>query len=163
MKILKWLDQNLEKMLCVALFMFIAAFMVLNVFMRYILHSAISWATDLVLFAFVWFVWLSISYGIRAGSHVSVTALIDLFPVKARKIAKIVCDVVIIAIFAWLFTYGIRLLSDRSVIGKYGLLVKYPMWSLYLAVPVGLGLSEIRMVQKLILDFFSLKKKEGEA
>ncbi|NCB53030.1 MAG: TRAP transporter small permease [Clostridia bacterium] len=152
MKIVKWLDENLEKVLCVALFMIIAAFMILNVFMRYVLNSAISWATDLVLFLFVWFVWLAISYGIRVGSHVNVTAFIDLFPRKVGDVFAVFCDLLIIVGFAWLMYYGIALLLDKSVALKYGLLVRYPMWSLYLSVPAGLGLCIVRMAQKTILS-----------
>ena len=63
-KKLHWLDDNLEKVVCITLFMLFTAIMVVNVFMRFVLLSAIPWASDLVLFIFIWFIWFAISYGI---------------------------------------------------------------------------------------------------
>lgn len=144
-----WLDENLEKYVCVALFMVFTAIMVVNVFMRYIVRQAIPWASDLVLFLFVWFVWFAISYGFKAGSHVNVTAVTNLFPEGVRRFLTIVCYGIAFAGFGYIFYFGVRLLFDASVVGKYGLLIKYPMWSLYLATPVGSLFSLLRIGQIL--------------
>lgn len=149
-KIIGWLDENLEKYVCVALFMVFTAIMVVNVFMRYVVRQAIPWASDLVLFLFVWFVWFAISYGFRAGSHVNVTAVVGCFPWKVQKALKLLCYLTAFVGFCYIFYFGVRLLFDSSVVGKYGLLIKYPMWSLYLATPVGSALSIIRIGQILV-------------
>ena len=150
MKFIHWLNDNFEKYVCVAIFMIFTAFMAINVVMRYFFKSAIPWASDLVLFLFVWFVWFAISFGFKAGSHVNVTAVTGLLPKKVQKILSVLCYLVALAGFAYIFIFGIRLLFDNSVVGKYGLLIKYPMWSLYLATPVGAACSIVRIVQILV-------------
>ena len=150
MKLIHWLDDNFEKYICVTIFMVFTAFMAINVVMRYVFKSAIPWASDLVLFLFVWFVWFAISFGFKAGSHVNVTAITGLLPKKVQKILNILCYLITLAGFAYILSFGIRLLFDSSVVGKYGLLIKYPMWSLYLATPVGAACSIVRIVQILI-------------
>ena len=147
--VIHWLDENLEKVVCVALFMIFTAVMVVNVFMRYVVRQAIPWASDLVLFLFVWFVWFAISFGFKAGSHVNVTAVTGMFPGKLQRSLNIVCYLIAFAGFCYIFYFGIRLLFDSSVVGKYGLLIKYPMWSLYLSTPIGAALSIIRILQIL--------------
>lgn len=147
MKVLKWLDRKLEETVCVYLFMFFSAIMIINVFMRFVMSNAIPWASDLVLFIFVWFVWFSISYGFKRGAHVNVTVLVDMLPPRARKILALLCNVLTLAGFAVLLVAGSQLLFSRSVVGKYGLLIRYPMWSMYLCTPVGLVLSMFRIVQ----------------
>lgn len=148
-KIVHWLDQNFEKYVCVVIFMVFTAVMIVNVFMRYVIGSAIPWASDLVLFMFVWFVWFAISFGFRNGAHVNVTAVVGLLPEKGQRIMSIVCYIIAFVGFCYVFINGCRLLVDDSVVGQYGLLIKYPLWSLYLATPVGSGLSLIRIGQCL--------------
>ena len=149
MKLLHWLDKNFEKSVCVILFMAFTAVMIVNVFMRYIIGQAIPWASDLVLYMFVWFVWFAISFGFRDGAHVNVTAVVGLLPQGAQKVLSFVCYIITLAGFGYIFFHGCRLLVDPSVVGQYGLLIKYPLWSLYLATPVGSGLSIIRIIQCL--------------
>ena len=171
MKALRWLDQNLEKTVCVALFMLFTAIIVINVFMRFVLHSAIPWASDLVLYIFVWFIWFAISYGFKTNAHVNVTVVVDMLPRKVQSILKLLCNIIILCGFAVLFVVGIQLLSHSSVVGKTGLLIKYPMWSLYLSSPIGLTLSMIRVVQIFIKEIkelgnnkmTGLEAREGDA
>ena len=100
MKLIHWLDDNFEKYICVTIFMVFTAFMAINVVMRYVFKSAIPWASDLVLFLFVWFVWFAISFGFKAGSHVNVTAITGLLPKKVKKILNILCYLITLAGFA---------------------------------------------------------------
>lgn len=157
--VIHWLDDNLEKVVCVALFMIFTAIMVVNVFMRYVVRQAIPWASDLVLFLFVWFVWFAVSYGFKAGAHVNVTAVTGMLPEKVQRILSILCYSIAFAGFVYIFYFGVRLMFDASVVGKYGLLIKYPMWSLYLATPIGAALSMIRILQIL---WGLCRKKEAE-
>ena len=147
MKILKWLDKYLEETMCVYLFMVFSAIMIINVFMRFVMSNAIPWASDLVLFIFVWFVWFAISYGFKKGAHVNVTFLANKLPPSTHKAVMFLCNLMTLAGFSVLLVAGMQLLFSRSVVGKYGLLINYPMWSMYLCTPVGLTLSMFRIVQ----------------
>ncbi len=149
MKVLKWLNHNLEKYMCGILFSIIIAIMLVNIFMRFVMRNAIPWASDAVLFIFVWFVWFTISYGFQENGHVRVTAIVDLLPLKIKKAIEFATNIMILAGFAILLNAAIKLLGDSSVVGKTGLLIKYPMWSLYLSTVVGLVLSLIRIVQNM--------------
>ena len=157
MKLLHWLDENLEKTVCVVIFMAFTAVMIVNIFMRYVVGQAIPWASDLVLYLFVWFVWFAISYGFRNGAHVNVTAVVGLMPQRVQKFFRLLCLIIALLGFCYLFVNGCRLLTDSSVAGQTGLLFKYPLWSLYLATPVGSGLSIIRILQCL---YEEIRRKE---
>ncbi len=160
MPLLRWLEANIEKYVCVILFMVIVAIMIVNVFMRFVLDNAIPWASDLVLFIFVWFIWFAISYGLKEGAHVNVTVVVSLLPKKMQLMLKALCNLLTISCFALLLVVGIQLLSHFSVVGKTGLLIKYPMWSLYLATPVGITLCLFRLVQNSVRE---LRGEKGAA
>lgn len=159
MKLLKWLDENLEKYICMILFMSFTAIMILNVIMRFAVGNAIPWASDLVLFIFVWFVWFSISYAFKEDCHVRVEFITNFFPKKLKYFIEILCSLMILANFGFLLIVGIELLGHSSVVGKTGLLIKYPMWSLYLATPVGITLSLVRLTQNILRKFIEIKKQ----
>lgn len=163
MKIIRWLDENFERTVCVALLMIITGFTFVNVVLRYVFAAGISWATEGTLFLFAWFVWFAISYGFRAGSHVNVTAVVGLLPEKAQKALNIICHFIMLAGFIYIAYWGFQLIGDASVEGKYGLLIHYPRWTLYLSTPVGACLSIIRIIQnlvKLIGNLGQLEKSE---
>lgn len=152
MKIISWLDENCEKFLCSVLFISFTVVMIVNVFMRFVLENAIPWASDLVLFIFAWFVMLGMSYCLKTQSHISVTFLRDsLSPGKARFCSLLV-NVILFAFMVLICYNGLRLLGDRSVVNKFGLLFRYPLWSLYLALPVGCALSLVRIAQNIRKD-----------
>ncbi len=161
MNILKWMDKNLERVVCVTLFMIISFIMIVNVIMRFVFKNAIPWASDLVLFIFVWFVWFAISFGIKEGAHVNVTAIISLFSGRTQKKLQVLTNIIAMIFFVLLAYFGTNLLSHESVVGKTGLLIPYPMWSIYLAPVVGLFLTLIRLIQDTKRIINELKSNDG--
>lgn len=67
MKIIRWLDDNLEEALLIALLVTMTLLMGLQVFSRYILNASLSWSEELTRYLFIWSGFLSISYCIKSG------------------------------------------------------------------------------------------------
>ena len=65
MKIIRWLDDNLEEALLIALLVMMTLLMGLQVFSRYILNASLSWSEELTRYLFIWSGFLSISYCIK--------------------------------------------------------------------------------------------------
>ena len=65
MKIIRWLDDNLEEALLIALLVTMTLLMGLQVFSRYILNASLSWSEELTRYLFIWSGFLSISYCIK--------------------------------------------------------------------------------------------------
>jgi TRAP-type C4-dicarboxylate transport system permease small subunit len=156
-KILHWLDDNLEKYAVAIMFMTFTAIMILNVIMRFIFQNALSWASEAVLTIFVWFVWFCVSYAFKENAHIKVTAITGLLPQKAQKVLELFVNIAILAFFTLIAKSGIELLGHYSVVGKTSLLLKYPMWMFYIASPIGVGLSIIRIVQNSYKDIRGLE------
>jgi TRAP-type C4-dicarboxylate transport system permease small subunit len=157
MKILHWLDENIEKYAVVVLFMVFSALMVLNVIMRFIFQNSLPWASEAVLTIFIWFVWFAVSYAFKEDAHINVTAVTGLLPEKAQALLKLLVNLAIVAFFLIVAVTGIQLLGHNSVVGKTSLLLKYPMWLFYLSLPIGMGLSIVRIIQNTIRDIKLIK------
>ena len=157
MKLLHWVDENIEKYAVVILFMAFSALMVLNVIMRFIFQNSLPWASEAVLTIFIWFIWFAVSYAFKENAHINVTAVTGLLPEKAQVVLRLIVNLAIVAFFLIVAVTGIQLLSHNSVVGKTSLLLKYPMWLFYLSLPLGMGLSIVRIMQNTIREFKQFK------
>ncbi|TWT01765.1 TRAP transporter small permease [Planomicrobium sp. CPCC 101079] len=157
MQVVKSFTDNIEKFLCVVLLAFITAIMTINILMLIIADSALAWASEAVLTLFVFFVWVGISYGFKERKHIRVTALVDILPTKAQKILELFVNLLILAFFAIILVVGFQWMSHPSVVTETSLLLRYPMWLLYLAAPLGALLSVIRITQNFIQDMKTVK------
>ena len=68
---LKWLDENLEEFLMVALLIAMTVIMGIQVFARYALGASLSWSEELTRYLFIW-----------SGLSVLVIVLRNVFPLK---------------------------------------------------------------------------------
>lgn len=160
MKIVNWLNHNLEKFLVSVLFMLFSGLMILNVLMILLTKEALSWASEAVLCMFVFFVWISVSLAFKERKHIKVNALVSLLPDKAQRFLEIAVNVIIILFFAFLVKIGIEWMLHPSVQNKHSLLLHYPMWIFYLSAPLGAFLSIIRIIQNTWTDIRSLRRSE---
>ncbi len=127
MFLLKWLNENIEKYICIILFSAIVIIMLVNIVMRFVFQNAIPWASDLILFIFVWFVWFAISFGFKESAHVTVGLIPNLLSEKGKIILSLISNSIAIVGFTFLFTVGVQILTHSSIAGITGLLIEYPM------------------------------------
>ena len=71
-KTLEILD-NIERYLCNFFLGFFVILLFVQVVMRVVFHSSLTWSEESSRFAFVWFAFLGASYAARLGAHNRVT------------------------------------------------------------------------------------------
>ena len=79
MKLLHWLDDNLEEMLLIILLTAMTLVMGVQVFSRYILNASLSWSEELTRYLFIWSAFISISYCIKKWISIKIDQLINVF------------------------------------------------------------------------------------
>ncbi|HZG58296.1 TRAP transporter small permease [Paenibacillus sp.] len=149
---LRWLNENIEKVLTATLLLLFSGLMIINVAMLFLIQTALAWASEAVLLMFVFFVWIGISYAFKERKHISVTALVERLPAAGQKVHGIVVNLLIMAFFIMLAKVGLEWLLNPAVQNKSSLLLGYPMWLFYASAPVGAALSIFRLVQNSIQD-----------
>ena len=85
MKVLKFLDENLEKMLCVIFLALMSIIIVLQVFFRYVLNNSLSWSEELARYLFIWMIYIGISYGVKLDKHICVDAVYTFMPKSIKR------------------------------------------------------------------------------
>lgn len=133
----------------------------LQVVLRYLFHASTYWAEELVIYSVIWGVFVVSSKLVRDDQHVSIDFIRNAMPAKFQKVINIACCFLALSFSCFLALYGFKMvaagiaLDERSVTR-----LAFPMWIVYLAVPIGgclIGLSYLLRLYFLIRNF----PKEG--
>jgi len=128
---------------------FTSALLFVNVVLRYVFLSPISWAEELALYLMVWIVFVGGSVAVRTRGHIAIDLLPLVLSAAGRRRLAIGVALAALAFFAVFFWYsGEHVLRVRSS-GQTTPVMGAPMWLTYLAMPVGSLLMGLRTVQFL--------------
>lgn len=162
MSLIKKLDEHLEKYLLVVLLSSTVILIAFQVFMRYVMENSLSWTEELARFLFIWMVYIGISYGVKERRHIRVDAALHLLPKKAQKLIRIFADVLFIVFCILIIKQGLLVAMDLYKFGQTSPALSIPMAYVYLASPVGLSLTAIRLLQNIITMAGELKQLNEE-
>lgn len=141
-----------------------------NVVARYVFSDNILWAKEATEYLFAWLVLMGMSYGVKKHVHIGVDVVINHFSKPARKIFALMSVgfcllfAVLLMIGAWKYWYPFA--TERAWMETEDLPMpdilqflatwmnegeryeKIPRWIPYLALPLGVGLLILRLLQQ---------------
>lgn len=150
MKLLKFLDDNLEMYICIALLSIMTSVLAVQVFMRYVMQASLSWSEELARYLFVWLVYLGLSYGAKIMRHIKIEAALGLFPQKWRPYIVILGDFIFLGFAVFICMTAYTIVKKQMILGQTSPAMGMPMWFLYSAPLVGFALASIRQVQTIL-------------
>ncbi len=141
---------HLEEWL-IATFMGLATLITfIAVVLRYTTGAGIPWAQELTIYLFIWMAKFGAAYGVRTGIHVGVDVLVrKLSPSRQRFFTFLSLSL------GAFFTAVVALLGVKFVLfirstGQSSPDLDWPMWIIYLGVPLGSSLMSFRFIQVLV-------------
>lgn len=159
MKIIRWLDQHVEELLLTIFSSVMVAVIFVQVVMRQ-LNSSLSWSEELARFCFIWLIYLGISYGVKKQRHIKVDVVLVMLNNKGKVILNIISNVLFVVFSIFVIYYGYDIASKLLAFGQKSPALQIPMGLVYMATPVGMGLTLIRLIQNLIKNVRTLQGKE---
>ena len=119
--------------------------------LRYASGTGISWAQELTIYLFIWMAKFGAAYGVRTGIHIGVDFVVNAARPSLRRLLTIAAMGL-----GMVFTGVIAFFGARWVVFIYGTGqispdLEWPMWVIYLAIPLGSGLMCYRFIQALSL------------
>jgi C4-dicarboxylate transporter DctQ subunit len=109
-----------------------------------------SWAQELCIYMFVWMAKFGAAYGVRTGIHVGVDVLINRLSDQWRN-KFIVFGLLAGAVFTGVIgTLGAVFVERMSHTDSTSPDLEWPMWVIYLAVPLGSYLMCFRFLQVMV-------------
>ncbi len=119
----------------VILFSAMSAVVMLQVFCRYVLNSALLWPEELARYLMIWITFLGSGVAMYKGAHTGVTSIIDRIPGRWQSVVGLIIYA-FIAVFLVIFTrysFKVSMISASDVSPALGMRLLWPR----LALPVG--------------------------
>lgn len=157
MAVVRWIDQHLEELILSIFLVLIACVMMLQVFMRYVIGSSLSWAEEVCRYLFVWSSLLSIGYSIRKKTILRVDSLVEVLPLNIKRFLKIGVEFFVLIFFVYLFVNSIPVVKMIKDSGQTSPAMEIPMYLVYFSANVGFFLATVRSIQSIIEMF----RKQG--
>ncbi|MCM3584884.1 TRAP transporter small permease [Mesobacillus maritimus] len=155
MKIVKWLDKSFEELALIILSIFTVVVIFLQVFMRYVVGDSLSWSEEIARYAFIWMIYLGVSYGVKKNKHLGVDAFLLLFEKKGQLIIGIIANLCFLVFAVVITYYGIDILSRVT---RESAAMQISLKWVYAAPVVGMLLTSVRLIQNIVLEAVELKK-----
>ena len=133
-----------------------------NVLMRYVARSPITWADELQLFMFLWIVYLAAGAGFRNGSHVVIEILVDSLPAKAKRFFEILAFILSMIIVIYLMIQSNASYMQLIHTNKIATLLRVSFKWVYLCIPIGNVLMVVSLVIYYYRELFGKKEAEQE-
>lgn len=132
-----------------------AAVLVLQVFLRYVLSSPTSWSEEFATLCFVWCVMLAIPLAIRHQEHISMTFVVGKLRGRAWSAAQIAINTVVGVTLVAIGVASLGLMHS----GEHQLLaglssgwgIDIPLLVMYVAVPTGCLFSGFYAIEQILL------------
>ena len=120
----------------------------INVVLRYVFNSGLSWAAELSNYLFIWSAFFAAAYGFRQGIHISVTLLLEKFPPFWAKFFFICANLLTVIFLLALVYHSFYYLKVLDMIGQMCQDLPLPQWVPMLALPLSFTLAAYRAAEK---------------
>lgn len=117
---------------------------------RYVFQSAPSWTEEAVRYIHIFQVWIGAGYAVKLREHIKVSAFIDLFKGKIRKVMDMAAAFIWFFLVLFVAIFGTQLVIATFQYGQVSPAVQIPFWLPYLAVPLGALSMAIRLAIQLV-------------
>jgi len=152
---------SLEESIIALLLASMTILVFVEVVMRFGFSTGFMWGEELTLHMSAWMVLFGVSYGIKAGSHIGVDALVKILPPTVRKVVSTIAVIACLAytgIFmkgAWVYLAKIHMLGIEMED------LPVPKWIAHSILFIGMVLIAIRLL--ILLWAIFTGKAEGFA
>lgn len=148
--------QKVEDMIMVVTFVIMVVSCFAQVVNRNIFKVPVSGFEEAAKYSMVYMVLLGTEMGLRDGTQISVTAVVDMLKGPAKKIVMIISKGIVVLVSAALFYQSIGLVQRQIISGQTSPGLQIPMSIPYFALVLSFGI--ITLVQGVTLIMMILGK-----
>ena len=160
MKTLDKIVSKVEELITVVGLSAMTIITLVAVFFRYVLQSPIIWSEEAARYLMVWSTMLGISIATRQKAHLGIDIFVSMAPKKLQRALEIFSTLMMIVMFVFLTGISIVFIQSAIRTGNVSPMLRIPFYIIYLALPLGFGLSAVRSVQDLVDVIKVVDRKE---
>ncbi|MEO9526064.1 TRAP transporter small permease subunit [Roseibium sp.] len=137
-----------------AVIVVLMALLVLDVWLgvvdRYYFHWQLPWPEIVARYLMIWAALLAVSSGIARRDHIGLTAVIMRVPVPLRRAVLIAVDLCVLALFLYVFWYGLGFAASGA--SRQAMIFGVSLQPFYAAIPAAAALASVQTVLAMIRD-----------
>ena len=158
MPVVRWIDENIEKIVILVCYVTMAAIIFVEVIRRFAFDQQAAWSTTIPIYLFLWVTWMGAAYNTKIRSHLR----FDEFRVRLPYRGQFAClclDTLLWIVFGVIVVYysveQVQLSYDNFAIvqGTDNVM----QWWFYLATPIAWGLLIFRALQNFWKDLVTFR------
>lgn len=124
-----------------------AVLTILEVLLRSFFNFSIYWSHEAVIFLIIYSTFIGASIALRHNEHVGVDLLSYLLNSYGKWLLKVIAAVLTIGYTAAFAVLGWLMIMQPHIISTLSPSLKFPLWLIQMALPIGMTLLLIRSVQ----------------
>ncbi|MDA7949358.1 MAG: TRAP transporter small permease [Hyphomicrobiaceae bacterium] len=161
MPVLRWLDENVEKIIILVNYVAMAGIIFVEVIRRFLFNEQAAWSSTIPIYLFLWVCWIGCAYNVKIRAHLKFDELRSRLP-YGGQFACLMLDAVLWIIFSVIVivytTEQVLLARDNFAIvqGTDDVL----QWWFYIATPLAFVLLVFRVLQNVAHDVAAYRKGE---
>jgi len=114
-------------------------------------HISTKGIVELGGYLLTWLSFLGIAYGLRKGRHIRVDIIYEHVSKKIQTIFLIIGNSICV-VFSLIITWeGIKLIRMFYEIKEYSLILRIPLYIVYIAMPIGMILFAVEAIREIVL------------
>ena len=117
---------------------------------RNLIGASIAWFDELARYCMVYMTLLATEAGLRDGSQISVSAVIDKCSPAARRILQLIVKLIVIGFSIMIFVTSLTIVQTQINSGQVSAGLGIPMVIPYLALPISFGAIVVVQILSLI-------------
>lgn len=141
---------NSERVLVCVFLSVLSVVLILQVFMRYVLREPLAWPEEFSRYLLIWTAFVGSSQAIKDRRVVSIDVLPQTFGGAAERLFYYLMNLGFLLFCGIAIYFSIDFISHVMRSKQVSPAMGIPMWIVYLAAPVGLGMAAMRTVEAII-------------
>lgn len=125
----------------------------INVVLRYFFAKPQSLLDEFSVYFVVWGTMAGLSVALRNNHHIKVDMLYDLLPIRIRRYVSMFANTLGLAFTVFYTYFGYELVRSYVNSGQRSTDSQFPLWIVYLIMPLSGLLFGARFIEKIILIF----------
>lgn len=121
-----------------------------NVVLRYVFGTGLTWAGELTNYLFIWSALFGAAYGFKKGIHISVTVMLSALPKALAKFLFVVANMISFIYLTVSAYFGYQVIELLRDIEETSVDLNIPMWIPNLVLPIAFGAAAFRAGEKVI-------------
>ncbi|MZR63497.1 TRAP transporter small permease [Alcanivorax sp. DP30] len=128
---------------------------VANVVGRFLFGESLHFSEEVNRILIILITFAGIGYAARHGRHIRMSALYDVFPAQVRRVMMVIISFVTCAVMFFLCWYSVSYIHSVYSTGRVLPTLGFPIYVIYLWVPVGLTVTGIQYLMTGIKNIVS--------